>query len=181
VWSILPLWGSLYICRWTQVRIAQLVSNRLWAGQPGFNFWWGKRFFSALQCSDQLWYPPRLLSSRYGVLFPLGQSGPCMKLTGHLRLMLRSRMVELYLNSPTLHRVVLDLLSTGTTKKNYVQTTVLRYIVVCSYLRICVVRHVVFLHIPCLQSNSQQYIMTDFLSKVSCCKKKTGKVFPVFN
>jgi hypothetical protein len=56
----------------------------------------GKRFFSTPQRPDGHWCPPSLLSNRYR-----GQSGRRVKLIIHLHLVPRSRMVELYLHSPT--------------------------------------------------------------------------------
>jgi hypothetical protein len=53
-----------------------------------------KRYFSSPQCPDQLWGPPTLLSNGYWGLF----FGWSMRLTTHLNLLLRLRMVELYLH-----------------------------------------------------------------------------------
>jgi hypothetical protein len=52
------------------------------------------------QCPDQLWGPPSLLSDGYQRQFPGGLSGWGMKVTTDLNLVLKSRMVELYLHSP---------------------------------------------------------------------------------
>jgi hypothetical protein len=60
----------------------------------------GKRFFFTPQCSYRFWGPPNLLSDGYQGLFPRGYSGQGVKLTTHLSLVPRSRMVELYLQTP---------------------------------------------------------------------------------
>jgi hypothetical protein len=61
----------------------------------------GKRFLSIAQRPDLLWSPPSLL--------PNGQGRRCIQLTTHLHLVLKSRLVELYLHSPIcLHVVVLN-------------------------------------------------------------------------
>jgi hypothetical protein len=77
--------------------------------------WRGARDLSLLQCFQvRLWGSPNLSSNGYRVLFP--QSGWGLNLTTHLHLVLRLRMVELYLHSPVcLHGVVLTCLNTGTT------------------------------------------------------------------
>jgi hypothetical protein len=68
----------------------------------------GKRFISCPQCPDRLCRPPRHLSYGYCRLFPLGSSGRGVKLTTHLHLAPRSRMVKLHLHSSIrLHGVVL--------------------------------------------------------------------------
>jgi hypothetical protein len=57
---------------------------------------------------------PSLVANGYGGLFRKGESGRVVKLTTHLNLETRSRMVEQYLHTPIgLQRVVLNLLSTG--------------------------------------------------------------------
>jgi hypothetical protein len=69
----------------------------------------GKRLVSTPQRPDRLWGPPSLLYNVYLGPFQGGLSGRGMKLTTHLRLTPRSRMVELYFHSPTrLHGVVLN-------------------------------------------------------------------------
>jgi hypothetical protein len=73
----------------------------------------GKIFFSILQRLDQLWGPPSLLINGYrGALSP----GAKRPVTTHFHLMLRSRMVALYLHSPIrLHGVLLNWLTAGAT------------------------------------------------------------------
>jgi hypothetical protein len=64
----------------------------------------GKRSFSAPQRPDWLWGQPSLLSNGYRGLSPRG-----VKLTTHLHLVPKSRMVELYLHSPIcLHGIVVN-------------------------------------------------------------------------
>jgi hypothetical protein len=64
----------------------------------------GLRFFSSPQRPYRLCDPPSLLSSGHRGLFPLG-----LKLTTHLHLVPRSRMVELYLHSLIcFHGIVLN-------------------------------------------------------------------------
>jgi hypothetical protein len=58
----------------------------------------GKRFFSFPQSSDRLWGLPSLLSNGYQDFFLRGQSDLGAKLTTHLHLVPRSRMVELHLH-----------------------------------------------------------------------------------
>jgi hypothetical protein len=56
-------------------------------------------------------FSPQLpdLSNGYRGLFPCGEGGKGVKLTTHLQLVPRSRMVELYLRSPIcLHGIVLN-------------------------------------------------------------------------
>jgi hypothetical protein len=60
----------------------------------------GKTFFSTSQRPDRLWDPPSLLSNGYWELFPRVQNGPSVNLSVQLHLVLRSRMVKLYLHSP---------------------------------------------------------------------------------
>jgi hypothetical protein len=74
----------------------------------GFEISWtvGVRFtaeardFSSPQHPDWLWSPPSLPSNGNRRLFPWWYSGRSMKLTTNLHLVLRSRMVRLYLHSP---------------------------------------------------------------------------------
>jgi hypothetical protein len=64
-----------------------------------------KRLFSTPQREDRLWG----LSNGYRWLFPRRQSGWGVKLTTHLHLESKSRIMWLYLDSPTrLHDVVLN-------------------------------------------------------------------------
>jgi hypothetical protein len=58
-----------------------------------------KRFISSPKHSDLLWGPTIILFSEYRGQFPLGKSGRGVKLTTHLPLVPRSKMVELYLHS----------------------------------------------------------------------------------
>jgi hypothetical protein len=58
---------------------------------------------------DKLCGPPIPLTNEYRELFPGGKSGRGSKLTTHLLLVPRSRMVELYLHSLIrLHGIVLN-------------------------------------------------------------------------
>jgi hypothetical protein len=59
-----------------------------------------KRFFSSPQHPDRLWVPLIVLSNGYQGLLFWEQSGRRVKLTTHLNLVPKSRMVELYLHSP---------------------------------------------------------------------------------
>jgi hypothetical protein len=69
------------------------------------------RFFSSPDHPDQLWGHPASYPMATGGSFPGGggeYSGGSVKLTTHLHLVPRSRMVELYLHSPIcLHGIVL--------------------------------------------------------------------------
>jgi hypothetical protein len=68
----------------------------------------GKVFFSSPRRPDRLCGPITLLSSWYWWLFFRGKCGRGVKLTTHLHLVLRSRMVELYCHFHScLHGVVL--------------------------------------------------------------------------
>jgi hypothetical protein len=63
-----------------------------------------KRIFSFPQLPDQLWGP-----SEYRGVFLRRSSGRVVKLTTHLHLVPRSRMMELYINSPIrLHGIMLN-------------------------------------------------------------------------
>jgi hypothetical protein len=62
-------------------------------------------FFSS-QRPARLWCPPSLHSSGYRGLFRQGLNGWGVKLTTHLQLMPRLRMVELYLHSPICLNVI---------------------------------------------------------------------------
>jgi hypothetical protein len=73
-------------------------------GRQGF-----KRFSFISQRPDRLWGPPSLLSNGYRGLVSLGKYGRGVKLTIHLYLVRRLRMMELYLHSPIhLYAVVLN-------------------------------------------------------------------------
>jgi hypothetical protein len=61
----------------------------------------GKRFLSSPQGQDRLWYSPILISKWISGALSPEQSGRGVKLTTHLHLLLRSKMTELYLFSPT--------------------------------------------------------------------------------
>jgi hypothetical protein len=63
-----------------------------------------KRFFSIQQRQDQFWGPPSLLSNEYRRIFHERQSHRGEKLTIHLHLLPRSRMLELYLHYSILLR-----------------------------------------------------------------------------
>jgi hypothetical protein len=67
----------------------------------------GKRFSSIPKSPERLWGPHSLLFNEYRRLFP-GENGRGVKLTTHLHIMPRSRVVELYLHSPCLHGIVLN-------------------------------------------------------------------------
>jgi hypothetical protein len=60
----------------------------------------GKIFFSLPQSSDRFRRPPSLLYNVYREFFPGECSGPKVKLTSHLHLVPRSRMLKPYLHSP---------------------------------------------------------------------------------
>jgi hypothetical protein len=60
----------------------------------------GKKFFPSAQCPDLIWDPPNLVYNGYRGLIPCGQISQCVKLTMHLHLLPRLRMVELYTHSP---------------------------------------------------------------------------------
>jgi hypothetical protein len=79
-------------------------------------FSYGARFVSSPHHPDRFWGTHSLQSSGYLGLLPRGHSGPEVKLTTHLHLVPRSRMVELHLSSPThLHGLVFNQLNTRTT------------------------------------------------------------------
>jgi hypothetical protein len=59
-----------------------------------------QKIFFTLQRPDWLWGPLSLLSNGYRWFFPRGKSSRGMKLTTHLHLVPRSKMVELYISSP---------------------------------------------------------------------------------
>jgi hypothetical protein len=113
-------WMSLQrlFLKWTIVKIVGQLSrfgeeNGL--DDPGSIPGRGKRFFSIPQRPDQIWGPSSLLFNGHGGYFS-GVKRRGVKLTIHLHLMPRSRMVKLHLHYPIrLHGVVLNSLSTGTT------------------------------------------------------------------
>jgi hypothetical protein len=77
-----------------------------WMARVWFPVW--ARYFSSPQCPDWVWDPLSLLSSGYHGHFLLEWSGRGVKLTTQFHIILRLRMVELYLHSAIcLHGVVL--------------------------------------------------------------------------
>jgi hypothetical protein len=79
------------------------------AGWLGFNSRQGQEIFFYSTASRLAQDPTQLLIQWVPGLFPRGWSRQGVKLTTHLHLVLRSRMVELYLQSPIhLHGVVLN-------------------------------------------------------------------------
>jgi hypothetical protein len=60
----------------------------------------GSGIFSPPPRPDRLWGPPSLLSDMYHGLLPRGLSGRGVKLTTHLHLLPKLRMMELYLHCP---------------------------------------------------------------------------------
>jgi hypothetical protein len=88
------------------IRAGIAQSVKLWAihGQPGSIPGRTKRFFSAQLREDRLWGSPSLLSNEYREIFRQRQRRRSVKLTIHLHLLPRSRMLELYLHYPILIR-----------------------------------------------------------------------------
>jgi hypothetical protein len=76
-------------------RLLSRYSDGLPAGQSGFVSRQGQEF----SFLHNVWGPPSLLPYGYLGLFPREQSGRGVKLTTHLQLVPRSRMVELYLHT----------------------------------------------------------------------------------
>jgi hypothetical protein len=67
----------------------------------------GNKFFSSPLRPDQFCGSPSFLSCGYWGLFPWGYSDRYVKLTTHLHLLPRPRMVELYFHSPIRHHGVM--------------------------------------------------------------------------
>jgi hypothetical protein len=81
----------------------------------GVRFPASSRILPTPQHTDRFWGSPSLLYNGYRELFPQLKSGRSVKLTTHLHVESRGRMVELHLHCTTrLHGVVLNWLSTGT-------------------------------------------------------------------
>jgi hypothetical protein len=91
-------------------------SDRLRAGRPGFGYGWGQEIcylFHSVQTGSEAHPASYSIGARK---FPLGESGRGVKLTTHLYLVPKSRIMGLNLHSPiSLHGLVLNSLSTGRT------------------------------------------------------------------
>jgi hypothetical protein len=93
-----------------------LCSDWLRAGWPGYDSQQGKEFSLLHSIQPGSSAHPASYPVGSGDSFLLGYSGRGMKLTAHLHLVPRSRMVKLYFHSSTNHHgLVLNYLSTGTT------------------------------------------------------------------
>jgi hypothetical protein len=75
---------------------AQPVWRR--ARRPWFPSRLRQKVFFTTQRPDRLWSLPSLIHNGYRGLFPRDYSGRGVKMTTHLHLVQRSRMVELYLH-----------------------------------------------------------------------------------
>jgi hypothetical protein len=75
---------------WSEPKLLLMFYVTIWV--LGFNSRLGLGIFSSPLRPERLWGPPSLLSNRYQVLFPWGQSGRGVKLTTHLHLVPRSKM-----------------------------------------------------------------------------------------
>jgi hypothetical protein len=89
-------YGTIFDCQDSSVAIATGYNLEVQGSMPGK----GKKFFSTLQHPDRLCGPLTFLSKGYWGLFPKGETGRSVKLTTHLHLVPRSRLVELYFHSP---------------------------------------------------------------------------------
>jgi hypothetical protein len=78
---------------WLNISVMERCSDGLRATLPGFDFQLGKTFSSTSYCPDQL--------------FLREKGGRGVKLTTHLHLVLRPRMVELH-STICLHGMVFD-------------------------------------------------------------------------
>jgi hypothetical protein len=81
----------------------------------GIRFPAGARFFSSPYRPDRLWGPSSVLSNGYRVFFPPEVKRQGRKTDHHLHPVPRSRMVDLYLHSPTVFMAQCLINSTGTT------------------------------------------------------------------
>jgi hypothetical protein len=107
--SLLFLSNSSLVYRSLSIQSAQRRAMSWLAGVP---FTAEPRFFSSPQRADRLWSPSRLSSNEHRRRFLWRSSGRGVKLTTHLQLISKSRMVELYLHSPIrLHGVLLNCLT----------------------------------------------------------------------
>jgi hypothetical protein len=96
-------WTSIFIflsnINVTGAERAQSVQRRAMDWTVGFDSRQGKRLFSTPVRPDRLWGPFSFLYNGCREICPRGPGGRGVKLTTHLHLMPRSRMVALYLQS----------------------------------------------------------------------------------